>query len=81
MRENLSNQEKKWFSIPIPDAFHHLGWLAFWLQIVLAFIPISVLLFALFVLKTSVQGIGTIIEGNFLTFTISGACISIFSIF
>ena len=62
MREKLSSQEKKWFSIPIPDAFHHLGWLAFWLQIVLAFIPISVLLFALFVLKTSIQGMGTIIE-------------------
>jgi len=49
MQENLSGQEKKWFSIPILDTFHNLGWLAFWLQIVLAFIPISVLLFALFV--------------------------------
>lgn len=62
MRENLSSQQKKWFSIPITDAFHYLGWVGFWLQIVLAFIPISVLLFALFVFKTSAQGIGTVIE-------------------
>jgi hypothetical protein len=62
MRENLSNQEKKWFSMPIGYAFHHLGWLGFWLQVVLAFIPVSVLLFALLVLKTSAQGIETIIE-------------------
>lgn len=58
MTEYSSSPEKS----RIATAFRRLGWFAFFVQIVLAFIPICVLLFALFVLKTSPDGTGTLIE-------------------
>ncbi|GBF81520.1 DUF3611 family protein [Aphanothece sacrum] len=62
MTEYPSSPEKSLIPPRIPIAFRRLGWFAFLLQIVLAFIPICVLFFALFVLKTSPDGTGTLIE-------------------
>ncbi|ACK72693.1 conserved hypothetical protein [Gloeothece citriformis PCC 7424] len=62
MPELPLNQDNSLLSHRINAAFRRLGWIAFWIQIVLAFIPIGVLLFALLVRHTAPEGIGTILE-------------------
>jgi hypothetical protein len=62
MKEYPSSPDKSLIFHRLATAFRRLGWVAFWIQTVLAFIPICVLLFALFVLKTSPDGTVTLIE-------------------
>jgi hypothetical protein len=62
MSKNFPDSEQPRLSHRLASTFRHLGWLSLWIQVVLAFIPILILLFALFVLHTSAEGIGTVIE-------------------
>ena len=42
-----------------------LGWIAFWIQLVLAVIPVLLLLFALFMKGLTSEGLGTTLEATF----------------
>ena len=63
----LDRQQRPQSSAPHPLArpFRLLGSIAFWIQLVLAVIPVLLLLFALFMKGISSEGLGTTLETTF----------------
>ena len=50
---------------PLAQPFRLLGWIAFWIQLILAVIPVLLLLFALFMKGITSEGLGTTLEATF----------------
>ena len=49
---------------PLAQPFRLLGWIAFWIQLILAVIPVLLLLFALFMRGITSEGLGTTVEAS-----------------